>query len=208
MKFLLDIATSITSITGVLITIVIMICFYIYMNRRIHKIENKIDNVLNKTLQTVQEVVNESNHVQCYSQSQEPTREYRDDDGNNNEYYDANNIEEEDNGSEEEEEDTESGDDEHYEDDEEDIDENELIDADGMNLRETSLDLDESNQNITDDVIPIFDTKYIHTEDKGNELKKKSVSDLRKQIVDMNLKTYEEAKKMKKVDIIKLLEDL
>lgn len=206
MKFLLDIATSITSITGILITIVIMICFYIYMNRRIHKIENKIDNVLNKTLQTVQEVVNESNHVHCYSQPQEPTREYRDDGGNDNEYYDNNNSEEEDNESEEE--DNESEDDEHYEDDEDDIDENELIDANETNLRETSLDLDESNQKTTDDVIPIFDTKHIHTEDKGNELKKKSVSDLRKQIVDMNLRTHEEAKKMKKVDIIKLLEDI
>lgn len=205
MKFLLDIATSITSITGLLITIVIMICFYIYMNRRIHKIENKIDNVLNKTLQTVQEVVNESQHVQCYSQSQEPTREYRDDGENNNEYYDNNNKEEEDDESEEE--DNESENDEHYEDDEDDIDENELIDANGIDLRETSLDLDESNQMTTDDVIPIFDIKSIHTEDKGNELKKKSVSDLRKQVVDMNLKTQEEVKKMKKVDIIRLLED-
>lgn len=205
MKFLLDIATSITSITGVLITIVIMICFYIYMNRRIHKIENKIDNVLNKTLQTVQEVVNESQHVQCYSQPQEPTREYRDDGENNNEYYDNNNREEEDDESEEE--DNESENDEHYEDDEDDIDENELINANGIDLRETSLDLDESNQMTTDDVIPIFDIKSIHTEDKGNELKKKSVSDLRKQVVDMNLKTQEEAKKMKKNDIIKLLED-
>lgn len=205
MKFLLDAVNSFTSITGVLISIVIMICFYIYINRRIHKIETKIDGVLGKTLQMVQEVVNESKHVQCYTQpqntDQEINREYHEDQ-NNNESYTTNITEEDESDSEE--------DDEHYEDDDEDIDsdidENELIDANG-DVRETSLHLDES----TDDVIPIFDIKSIHMddvdkdEDLEKELKKKTVSDLRKQIVDMKLKTHEEAKKMKKGDIIKLL---
>lgn len=213
MKFLLDAVNSFTSITGVLISIVIMICFYIYINRRIHKIETKIDGVLGKTLQMVQEVVNESKHVQCYTQpqntDQEINREYHEGQ-NNNEAYDVNNIEEDESDSEE--------DDEHYEDDDDedidsDINENELIDANG-GVRETSLHLDESTQMTTDDVIPIFDIKSIHmddveTQDKDEdlekELKKKTVSDLRKQIVDMNLKTHEEAKKMKKGDIIKLL---
>lgn len=215
MKFLLDAATSFTSITGVLLSIVIMICFYIYINRRIYKIESKIDGVLSKTLQMVQEVVDESKHVQCYTQP-EHSQTFNTDQETNRECDDVqyNNHEEEVEHGEYDDDD----DDEDYEDDdddetdESDINENEIMDTDG-HIHDTNHP-EEIEQMTTDDVIPIFDIKSIHmdtdntNEQSEKELKKQTVSDLRKKIVDMNLKTHEEAKKMKKGDIIQLLESL
>ena len=92
------------------------------------------------------------------------------------------------------------------------------MDTNGL-LQENDIRIEEPVQLSTDDVIPIFDIKSIHMDDvlqtnpddrkdegSQKELKKQSVSDLRKKVVDLNLKTPEEVKKMKKGDIIKLLE--
>lgn len=223
-KFLLDAATSFTSITSVLLSIVIMICFYIYINRKIHKLEHKVDNVLGQTIHMVQEVIDESKQLksQYYFGGQQNIPSSKDTETDKDESKNINNVyageyQHDDEVRDVEDEEEDSDDDSYYnEEDSDDDDDNNndeddsLTEIQDMNesLKEPiEVESDENTPSI--DIKQVYDIKSIHMEDneiQEKELKKYTVAELREKAIQLDLKTAEELKKMKKNDIIKLLE--